>query len=98
MVVCPLPFPLHRCVDKARGLLSSQSLPVTVFHTPATDHSSAFERSDVPVLLLLPQSPPDRKSDCLVTPRRCLPSAADEEWYSPKMLPSTVIESNYVVV
>ena len=72
-------------------------LPVTVFHTPATNLSSAFEQSDVLnisdvwVLLLPPQS---LKGGCLVTPRRCLPSAADEEWYSLKRPYSTVVESN----
>ena len=68
-----------------------------VFHTPATDLSSAFERSDVfkhqrrSGVAAAPQSP---KGGCLVTPRRRLPSAADEEWYSPKRPSSTVVESN----
>ena len=96
MVVWPLPSPLHRCMDNAWGLLSSYYLPVTVFHTPAADLSSAFERSNVlnisnvRVLLLPPQSP---KGGCLVTSRCCLPSTADEEWYSPKRPSSTVVES-----
>ena len=40
------------------------------------------------------QPPHSPKGGCLVTPRHRLPSAADEEWYSPKRPSSAVVESN----
>ena len=88
MVVCPLPSPLHRYVDKAWGLLSSQSCQLLLF-TPLPPtfplHSNEVTFSTLATFGCCCCCCPNHR---VVTPRHCLPSAADEEWYSPKGLPA----------
>ena len=92
-VHCPLPYIIAWTWHGVYCL--ANILPVTVFHNPGFEQSDVLNISNVWVLLPPPPPPlQSPKGSCLVTPRRRLPSAADEEWYSPKRVSNTAVESN----
>ena len=77
------------------GAVTTQGKSSQVFHChcihPCTNFTSVFRaKRRLPSHSASEVADQSQVSGCLVTSGRCWPSAADEEWYSPKRPSSTV--------